>query len=302
MALRTLTVGALTALTLAAPTAHESTHRDSRELFGSTVSNYIGHCIGHPSQHCDRSWGIFQACECASGWMGACCDRPSTCTMDNFVNQGYLCPQDMMTLHHANTAAFGDKATTPMRIGKAPLPAQLRGVFWLKDQGDSSSLVSFAASNDGDGVSPGVMPADGVYKVRVRGDRTWSFADKSFNWEASGLMDLIYSFNFNDAENPTEAIVYGGGGNALSVIWKGVTYAVEFGMELLQTTHERYTTSVVWNRPSRFAGQTISQYTVVQVMDEDGNKLEPAYSDWVAYNQLADTGNTPDKIFYFVAQ
>jgi len=169
--------------------------------------------------------------------------------------------------------------------------------------------VVTSKSNDGDGVSPGVMPSDGVYKVRVRGDRTWSFADQSFNWEASGWMDLIYSFNFNDASNPTEAVVYGGGGNALSIVWKGVTYAIEFGMELqtkaqvLAGPNKRYNTSVVWERPSRFLGTTLASYTVVQVMDENGNKIEPAFSEWVAYNQHpTDTGNTPDTIFWFEAQ
>jgi len=297
--LRTITL--LAASVHAAPAGESQSN--SRELI--SIGGYCLH--GFASQHCTRSW--WGVCECSEGWMGACCTRPVTCKMDDFTNQDLLCPQDMMNLHHATTATFAKGSSTPMRIGTAPLPSQLRGVFWLKDQGDSSSLVSFAKSNDGDGVSPGVMPSDGVYKVRVRGDRTWSFADQSFNWEASGWMDLIYSFNFNDASNPTEAVVYGGGGNALSIVWKGVTYAIEFGMELqtkaqvLAGPNKRYNTSVVWERPSRFLGTTLASYTVVQVMDENGNKIEPAFSEWVAYNQHpTDTGNTPDTIFWFEAQ
>jgi len=264
--LRTLTLLAASAQTAFGLPAGQ------KEPAARELASIGGYCVhGFASQHCDRTW--YGLCECSPGWRGACCDSPVTCTMNDFINQGYLCPQDMMNLHSASTAVFGSGATTPMRIGVDPLPLQLRGVFWLKDQGDSSSLVSFAKSNDGDGVSPGAIPSDGVYKVRVRGDRTWSFADQSFNWEASGIMDLIYSFNFNDATNPTEAVVYGGGGNALSVIWKGVTYAIEFGMELqtkdqvLAGPHARYNASVVWERPSRFAGNVISSYTVVQVMD-----------------------------------
>jgi hypothetical protein len=219
---------------------------------------------------------------------------------------GILCPRDMLVLKNATTAAFGDKKTTPIRIGQAPLPTQLRGVFWLSDQGDSSSLVSFAPSNDGDHdgerVSPGAMPSDAQYKVRVTGDRTWSFADKSFNWEASQVMDIVYEFDFDSATNPTTARVWAGGGSAASIIWTGVTYAVEFGMELLQTPHPKYPSSVVWERPSRVLGQEVSSYEVIQVMDEDGNKLEPAFSDWVAYNKLPATGNTPDVIYYFEAK
>lgn len=208
-----------------------------------------------------------------------------------------------MVLKDAPTSAFGNAATTPMRIGGDTLPAQLRGIFWLSNQSDSSSLVSFAKSNDGNGVSPGTIPMDGVYRVRVQGDRTWSFADTAFNWEASGVMDIIYSFNFDDAVNPTSAVVYGGGGNWPSIIWKGVTYAVEFGMELQPAgSHPRYSNSVVWERPSRFAGYELSSYTVIQVMDEDGNAIQPAYDDWVSYNQHETTGDTPGTVFYFEAQ
>lgn len=189
-----------------------------------------------------------------------------------------------------------------MRIGKAPLPPQARGVFWLRDQGDSSSLMSFAQSNDGHGVSPGSIPSSGEYSIRVTGDRTWSFADESFNWEASQVMDLIYTFHFDSATNPTYARVIAGGGSAASVVWKAVTLAIEFGLELMLTPHPRYTNSVVWDRPSRVFGYEISSYQAVQVMDEEGRKLEPAFSDWVAYNQLKETGGNPDTIYYFEAE
>lgn len=212
-----------------------------------------------------------------------------------------LCPRDMLSLKSAPTAAFGSGESTPMRIGTAPLPPQARGVFWLRDQGDSSSLMSFAQSNDGDGVSPGTIPANGQYKIRVTGDRTWSFADESFNWEASQIMDLIYTFHFDSATDPKEARVIAGGGSVASLVWKAVTLAVEFGLELMETPHPRYSTSVVWDRPSRLVGYEISSYQAVQIMDEHGNKLEPAFGDWVAYNQLEETGDSPDTIYYFTA-
>lgn len=213
-----------------------------------------------------------------------------------------LCPRDMLELKSAPTKSFGAAQMTPMRIGTAPLPPQARGVFWLRDQGDSSSLMSFAQSNDGNGVSPGSIPSNGEYKIRVCGDRTWSFADESFNWEASQVMDLIYTFKFDSSSDPKYARVVAGGGRAASIVWKAVTLAIEFGLELVEEEHPRYKSSVVWDRPSRIAGYELSSYQAVQVMDEDGNKLEPAFSDWVAYNQLEATGDTPDKIFYFEAK
>lgn len=251
-------------------------------------------CWGSPSDHCTRS-SFFSACSCDQGFTGKCCDVPLICS----PSMNILCPQNMMKLKNASVADFGDKDKTPMRIGKAPLPPQLRGVYWLSDQGDSSSLVSFAQSNDGDGLSPGAMPADGKYKVRVIGDKVWSFADRSFNWEASQVMDIIYEFDFD--EDITEARVWAGGGNKASIIWTGVTYAVNFGMKLRTEPHPRYTNSVVWDRPSSFLGNVLSSYEVIQVMDEDGNKLEPAFSDWVRYNNQAETGETPGIIYYFEA-
>merc|ERR1712187_245623 len=93
-----------------------------------------------------------------------------------------------------------------------------------------------------------------------------SFDDESFNWEASQVMDLIYTFRFDSAANPTYARVVAGGGSVASVVWKAVTLAIEFGLELLETPHPRYNTSVVWDRPSRFAGVEISSYQAVQIM------------------------------------
>jgi len=249
--------------------------------------------------HGTRGW-FAATCECNTGWTNVCCDRPTTCT----TSMDVLCPRDMLELKSAHTSAFATGKSTPMRIGTAPLPLQARGVFWLRDQGDSSSLMSFAKSNDGDGVSPGVIPDDGKYKIRVTGDRTWSFADESFNWEASQEMDLIYTFKFDNATDPKSARVVAGGGSALSVVWKVVTLAIEFALELVETEHPRYKSSIVWDRPSRdiIFGYELSTYQAVQVMDEHGNKLEPAFSDWVEYNKQNETGNTPDTIFYFEAK
>lgn len=264
---------------------------ENRGWFDDTIGTCVTGCV-----HGSRRWWE-RTCSCTDGWTNVCCDRPPVCSTSMEV----LCPRDMLELKSAPTAAFASGDTTPMRIGTDPLPKQARGVFWLRDQGDSSSLMSFAQSNDGDGVSPGTIPANGEYKIRVTGDRTWSFADESFNWEASQVMDLIYTFKFDSATDPKYARVVAGGGSVTSVVWKAVTLAIEFGLELVEEEHPRYKSSVVWDRPSRIAGYELSSYQAVQVMDEHGNKLEPAYSDWVAYNLGEETGESPGTIYYFEA-
>lgn len=43
-------------------------------------------------------------------------------------------------------------------------------------------------------------------------------------------------------------------------------------------------------------------YDLIQVMDENGDKLEPAYSDWVGYCNAQETGSTPGEMHYRVAK
>merc|ERR1712070_525693 len=70
------------------------------------------------------------------------------------------------------------------------------GLFWLTDQQESSSLISFARSYDGGSMGQGVL-SNGEYaiSIRVGGDRGWSFADApGGNFETVGLLDLVYHF------------------------------------------------------------------------------------------------------------
>jgi len=80
-----------------------------------------------------------------------------------------MCPQSNMVERSFKCDAVSKDG--PIRVGAAPLPPQMRGVFWLAEQGDSSALMSFAQSNDGAGLSQGRLaqePEDGFqYKVRV---------------------------------------------------------------------------------------------------------------------------------------
>jgi hypothetical protein len=86
-------------------------------------------------------------------------------------------------------------------------PEQLQGVFWLKYDGPVSSIMSFAQSNDGGILSPGVWSRgdDGIdYRARVAGDRIWGFSvseiDLSDGYNATIFENVQYVAN-NDNNN-----------------------------------------------------------------------------------------------------
>jgi len=189
------------------------------------------------------------------------------------------------------------------------LPPSMQGVFWLTEQGDSSALMSFATSNDGDGLSTlDLNAADGYhFNIRVGGDRVWSFHDKATSWGLVEVLDLVYKFRMEGADGApaasAEEIV------AAQIIPSGenlggfdltATGVLNFRAELLPSGNSsRYQTSVVWARPSEIFGVEGGYYDLVQVIDGEGNRLEPAFSDWLGYcNDEQQTGSTPGRIWY----
>jgi hypothetical protein len=44
-----------------------------------------------------------------------------------------------------------------------------------------------------------------------------------------------------------------------------------------------------------------AQYDLVQVMDGDGNKLQPAFNDWLGYCESDQTGTSPGTFYYNTA-
>jgi len=194
-------------------------------------------------------------------------------------------------------------ADGPMIVGGAPLPLSMQGVFWLTGQEDSSALMSFGGpSNDGGGMSTGVVTGDRRYSVRVSGDRTWAFATNTKPMYMAGILDLIYHFILNDDKAPTKCQIYPEARNfgvKLDSEW-----VLDFEAHLRTETKDddQYPNSVVWIRPSFMFGDEIkaAQYALVQVLDGEGNKVEPAYSDFVAQQEaMGDvfyhTSETDDK-------
>lgn len=177
-------------------------------------------------------------------------------------------------------------ADGPFILGTAPIPESLRGLFWLSEQGKSSALVSFGGPN-ADSVEDGGRACSSgelqkKFCVRVSGDRTWSMMSDTLAW-VYGVHDFRYIFTLDDLENATEASIdpYADWGGS----WPGynVFFFARFGMSLHQNGHADYNGSYVWQRTSTFLGAFTKTYEAIQVMDEHGKKIEPAWSKFVDY-------------------
>jgi len=186
----------------------------------------------------------------------------------------------------------------PLLIGQAPLPTSLRGLFWLSDQQYQSALMSFGGpSRDGGGLSPGVLNGENksMYSIRVGGDRVWSSAeDRTTINEA---VDLVYHFVFNHAENPTKCQIYADFRNLNVRLSSSTDWLLRFDMEL-DEGNDKYPGSVCWKRLSSILGVQVNQYDLVQVMDEAGQRIEPAWSAMAAYQRSEVAGESPGLLWY----
>jgi hypothetical protein len=195
----------------------------------------------------------------------------------------------------------------PIPVGKAPLPQNLRGVFWLSDQAKQSALITFAANGASDcqWCSYGNLILN-RYLIRVDGDHTWSFAtESSAGYDIVRAGSLIYDFAFNDATDPTHAIInpvlsnLGSFGTALAKQY----WLVTFDMTLLSPAEAAdmgFGGSVVWRRSSFIFGIEVksSRYYVIQVVNELGAQIEPAWSKFVAYQNSPEAGGEPGILYY----
>merc|ERR1719362_1217371 len=170
----------------------------------------------------------------------------------------------------------------PMIVGTAPLPTQLRGVFWVGNQGKSSALCSFGGPNKdkvesgGKECSSGKIGSDRKYCIRVSGDRVWSLRSNILSF-VYAVNDIRYVFTFDSAENPKYATIQ----NFCDMRGWLPGYDVFFFAKLfdmvLMESHDTFKNSVVWKRTSVMPFFN-STYKLVQVMDEYGVKIEPAWS------------------------
>lgn len=200
-------------------------------------------------------------------------------------------------LQSAPVSAFADPATNPMFIGKDPLPPQCRGIFWLTKQGGASALASFGGpTNDGGDCSAGVIGADGKYVMRVSGDRSWAMATR-YKTATVAQTDLIYTFQFDSPTDPKRCHIYPEFRNLGVALGADAEWALDFDMNLTDGVDD-FKGSVVWSRPSWIYGKEMGTYALVQVIDERGAVIEPAWSQFVAYQSSPDAGDTPGTLHY----
>eukprot|EP00933_Yihiella_yeosuensis_P000155 TRINITY_DN100246_c0_g1_i1.p1 TRINITY_DN100246_c0_g1~~TRINITY_DN100246_c0_g1_i1.p1 ORF type:complete len:395 (-),score=55.35 TRINITY_DN100246_c0_g1_i1:395-1579(-) len=190
----------------------------------------------------------------------------------------------------------------PLRTGKAPLPESLRGVFWLSGQGEGSALATFAGpSSDGGGCSAGhlIGTEKPKYKIRCGGDRSWAEASRQPQ-KNHHFFDLIYHFVFDSADNPAKAQIY----PEWQFIPAPFTFerVLDFEMELQEKDGE-YPGSKVWLRKTYHGGSEMLDitYKLIQIIDETGARIEPAFSKFVAYQESVnadDPSKKPGLIYY----
>jgi hypothetical protein len=168
-----------------------------------------------------------------------------------------LCPQDKLTSQGVACASVDGSGAT-LNIGTAPLPTELQGVFWLTEQGDSSALMSFAQTKDGGGISTGEVGTAtsstgatvGKYRVRVGGDRSWSFHDRSTNWRLAHWLDLIYNFELEYASDGSGSIVAAQIKPEAGNLFGFTLPPWLLSFRATVTRNARYTNSVVFRRDS----------------------------------------------------
>jgi len=144
------------------------------------------------------------------------------------------------------------------------------------------------------------------YLVRVSGDSRWTFATKaSAGYDLARGLRLVYDFSFDSVTNPTEVTIYpiptriGSFGTRLSK----QTWLLTFDATLLsaeEAAARGYPGSVVWERRSYMFGieLTSSRYNMVQVVDENGNRIEEAWNQFVEYQDSSAAGDEPGTLYY----
>lgn len=190
----------------------------------------------------------------------------------------------------------------PMIVGTAPLPIALQGIWWVSGQSSGPSLLSFGGpNNDGNGCSLGYISGDrNSYKIRSEGDGVVATSEPSGLDKLMEAGDKTYYFEFDDAADPTFGQVYtlfeGFGIGKEEMFPEQV---VNSQMHLLPEGDVEYPGSLVWLRNTTIWNlEVLGDTKMVQVVDGAGEKIEPAWSKFVAAEKDPDMRQYPGWIFY----
>lgn len=181
------------------------------------------------------------------------------------------CDQDYLEEDSGLCENYSSSSVDGIRVGTEEhgLPEELQGVFWLTKQGDSSTIMSFAPSNDGKkfGHYQAEEDGSGIIDVRVGGDRTWAFQDKGKSWSLVEMIDLVYEFNFFTREEDGRRVAHIiprsdrlWGLRVPRSIFFGLIDVLEFDMELY---HD-----------GEYSAEKATPDTFPQNMEDEGVKVE----------------------------
>lgn len=103
--------------------------------------------------------------------------------------------------------------------------------------------------------------------------------------DRSAILDLIYHFVFDDITNPTKAQIY----PEMKFMTEALTHQwmMDFEMHLMVDGDPDFPGSYVWLRSTWVATMHVESaaYKLVQVIDEKGDRIEPAFSKFVEYQE-----------------
>lgn len=155
-------------------------------------------------------------------------------------------------------------------------------------------------NNDGNGCSLGYISGDkNSYKIRAEGDRVVSSNGLSGLDKIVETSDKIYYFEFDDAASPTFGQVYTlfeGLGIGANEKWS--TNVVNSQMHLLPDGDVDYPGSLVWLRNTSIWDVSVRDVKLVQVIDGAGEKIEQAWSKFVASEKDPATKDYPGWMFF----
>jgi len=247
------------------------------------------------------SWATAGRCICDKHWEGNCCNKfryVGKCT----IGMEHLCRfNEEENFEISDMIGSDEKYAGPISVGTRAhgLPETMQGIFWLKDQGDSTAMISFAPSRDGAGLSEWV---DGKISIRLGGDNIVATAkeDKYMFVDAREKLDLVYDLIADNATNPTKfEITVRSPLVKVPLLKKDLSGPlVDYSMELMKTTYpatETRPAAVQWMRNNSYfitGDNSKSAFELAQIIDGDG-KPTSAFDDFKAYYE--PDGNTPWK-------